>query len=130
MMAIKDLLKTHRSWEDGAGLMLGLFIGLSPWLSEETWAGAIVLNAAVVGIALMLLAQFELIRARSWEEWSELACGVWLCASPLIFDYAKAPQLRLWHWALGGMVVLLAAIELWQSHNARSSGADDPADRA
>jgi len=30
-MAIKDILKAHRTWEDGVGLMLGIIIGLSPW---------------------------------------------------------------------------------------------------
>lgn len=114
-MAIKEILKTHRSWEDGAGLMLGLMIGFSPWLSEETTEKAVVANAALVGVTLLILAQLELIRARRWEEIAELACGVWLCASPFLFGYAQTNQLRYWHWILGGMVVLLAIVELWQS---------------
>lgn len=113
-MAIKDLLKTRRSWEDGAGLLLGMIVGLSPWLSEETAIQAAVANAAVVGVAILLLAQLELIQARRWEELAELACGLWLLASPFIFGYAHANQLRYWHWALGTLVVLLATLELWQ----------------
>jgi hypothetical protein len=35
IMAIKDVLKTHRTWEDGASLVLGLMIGLSPWFYDE-----------------------------------------------------------------------------------------------
>ena len=114
-MAIKEILKTHRTWEDGAGLMLGLIAGFSPWLCEETTEKSVVFNAALVGIALLILAQLELIRARRWEEIAELACGVWLCASPFLFGYAQSNQLRYWHWILGGMVVLLAMVELWQS---------------
>ena len=114
-MAIKEILKTHRSWEDGAGLMLGLMIGFSPWLCEETTEKTVVANAALVGVTLLILAQLELIRARRWEEIAELACGVWLCASPFLFGYAQTNQLRYWHWILGGMVVLLAIVELWQS---------------
>ena len=79
-MAIKDILKPHRSWEDGAGLILGLTIGLSPWLSKEASIPIVVSNAALVGLAVLMLAQLELIRARRWEEIAELAAGVWLCA--------------------------------------------------
>jgi hypothetical protein len=114
-VAIKEILKTHRTWEDGAGLMLGLMIGFSPWLCEESTEKAVVSNAALVGIALLILAQLELIRARRWEEIAELACGIWLCASPFMFGYAHVNQLRYWHWVLGSMVVLLAVVELWQS---------------
>jgi hypothetical protein len=34
-MALKDLLKTHRTWEDGVSLTLGVMIGLSPWFYDE-----------------------------------------------------------------------------------------------
>jgi len=71
--------------------------------------------SALVGVAVLILAQLELNRIRRWEEISELACGVWLCASPFLFGYAQSNQLRYWHWTLSSMVVLLAVIELWQS---------------
>lgn len=120
-MPLKGRLKNHRSWEDGAGLMLGLLIGLSPWLSEETAHGFAVANAAIVGVAVLMLAQLELLRARRWEEVAELACGLWLCASPFVFGYAHEQHLRFWHWALGGMVVLLALLELLQTHDERDT---------
>ena len=114
-MALKSILKTHRTWEDGVGLLLGLTVGLSPWFRDEGHVPSVVTNAAIVGLALLLLAQLELIRARRWEEMSELACGVWLCFSPSVFGYGRVGSLRYWHWVLGGVVVVLALFELWQS---------------
>lgn len=35
IMDIREGLKTHRTWEDGASLVLGLMIGLSPWFYDE-----------------------------------------------------------------------------------------------
>ena len=32
-MEVRVILKTHRAWEGGTGLLLGLTIGLSPWLA-------------------------------------------------------------------------------------------------
>ena len=116
-MALKDLLKTHRTWEDGVGLMLGLLIGLSPWFYEEPVVPAVVLNSAVVGLAVLALAQLELLHLRRWEEIAQLACGLWLVASPFVFHYAQQNHLRLWHWVLGAAVCILAVFEIWQDWN-------------
>ena len=40
--------------------------------------------------------------------------GLWLIASPYIFGYSDDGMLRFWHTSLGGLVVLLAALQLWQ----------------
>jgi O-antigen/teichoic acid export membrane protein len=113
-MTIKDLLKTHRTWEDGVGLMLGLMIGLSPWFYDEPVIPAVLLNSGLVGLAVLALSQLELVRLRRWEEVAQLTCGLWLSASPFIFHYAHQDHLRLWHWALGAAVAILALFELWQ----------------
>jgi hypothetical protein len=114
-MAFKNLIKVHRTWEDGVGLMLGLTIGLSPWLYDEaSVVPAVGLNAGITGLAVLLLAQLEILRLRRWEEIAQLACGIWLIASPFIFDYGHQEHLRTWHWGLGALVSALAALELWQ----------------
>jgi hypothetical protein len=113
-VAIKDILKTHRTWEDGVGLMLGLMIGLSPWFYDEPTVPVVLLNSGLTGLAVLALAQLELVRLRKWEEVAQLACGLWISASPFIFDYAHQDHLRFWHWALGAVVSMLAIFELWQ----------------
>jgi SPW repeat-containing protein len=116
-MAIRDILKTHRTWEDGAGLVLGLMIGLSPWFYDEPVVPVVLLNSGLTGLAVLALAQLELVHLRRWEEVAQLACGLWLSASPFIFHYAHQDHLRLWHWALGSAVSVLALFELWQDWN-------------
>ncbi len=113
-MAIKDILKTYRTWEDGLALLLGLMIGLTPWMCSETANSMVVVNAAVSGLVLLLLAQLELVHFRRWEEVLLLACGIWVAASPSVLSYDGEGQARFWHWGLGGLVALLAALEIWQ----------------
>ena len=113
-MALKDLLKTHRTWEDGVGLTLGVMIGLSPWFYDEPVVPIVVLNSALTGLAVLTLAQLELVYLRRWEQIAQLACGLWLTASPFILNYAHQDHLRYWHWALGSVVSILAVFELWQ----------------
>jgi len=114
IMATIDILKTHRTWQDGASLLLGLTIGLSPWLYDEPIVPAVLVNSGLTGLAVLALAQLELVRLRRWEEVAQLACGLWLSASPFIFDYAHQDHLRFWHWTLGAGVSVLALLELWQ----------------
>jgi hypothetical protein len=112
-MAGIRFFNVHRSWEDWLGMALGLLIGLSPWIAGRPEGELPMLNAIAVGAAVLLLAETELVDLHRWEESLALLCGLWLIASPFAFGYGEA-ELATWHFALGGIVVLLAAVELWQ----------------
>jgi hypothetical protein len=105
-------ISVHRTWEDWVGIFLGVLIGLSPWIAGYSDQGPM-LNAIAVGVVVLVLAEFGLVNLHRWEEIGELLCGLWLIVSPFVFGYTAA-TLATWHFALGGIVVLLAAIELWQ----------------
>jgi hypothetical protein len=113
-MASWRFLDAHRTWQDWASLGLGILIGLAPWLAGEIGHRAVVLNAAVIGVLVVLLAEIELVKLRRWPEIAQLACGLWQMASPYVFGYAGAGELRYWHFVLGALVALLAGLELWQ----------------
>lgn len=112
-MAGIRFFKVHRNWEDWVGMLLGVMIGLSPWFAGQS-EQLPMLNAIAVGAVVLLLAEMELVDLRRWEESLALLCGLWLIASPFAFGYAEGGTLATWHFALGGIVVLLAVIELWQ----------------
>ncbi len=107
-------MKEHRTWEDGVTLILGILIGLSPWLCRETGSSAAVASAALSGLAILVIAQLEMVSVKRWEEALLFACGVWVVISPFVLGHAAAGQLRFWIWALGGFVMLISAFEIWQ----------------
>ena len=104
----------HRSWEDWVGMLIGVLIGFSPWLAEQQHDQAVVWNAILVGALVLVLAQLEYVSLQRWEEIGGIACGLWLIASPFTFAYAESGAFRYWHFILGAIVVLIAALELWQ----------------
>lgn len=104
----------HRPWEDWVSMLIGVLIGISPWLAEQQDDQSVMWNAVLVGALVLGLAQLEYVSLRLWEEIGEIACGLWLIASPFTFSYAEAGALRYWHFTLGAIVTLLAALELWQ----------------
>ena len=115
--------KTHRTWEDWLGMLLGVLIVLSPWF--PTQAGQeiaadrsyVILNTFAVGVIILCLGQLEYVALQRWEEVAEIVLGLWLIASPYMFGYSGDGVLVFWHSGLGGLVVLLAALQLWQDRD-------------
>jgi len=112
---------THRPWEDWFGMLLGVLIVVSPWFPQQpandvmdAERSVMILNTFVVGMLVFGLAQLEYVALQRWEEVAEIALGLWLIASPLIFGYSGDDTLRAWHATLGGIVVLLGALQLLQ----------------
>lgn len=107
-------LREHRTWEDWVGICLGILIGLTSWLTGETHEQIVVLNSVLIGLLVLALTAFEFVSLRRGEEVAQLACALWLMASPFVFGYAGSSQLAIWHFALGALVAVLAALEFWQ----------------
>ena len=110
----------HRTWEDWFGMLLGALIVVSPWFPfsshdvMDAERSTLILNTFVVGMLVFGLAQLEYVALQRWEEVGEIALGLWLIASPLMLGYSGDEMLRIWHATLGGIVVLLGALQLWQ----------------
>ena len=114
-------LSKHRSWEDWFGMLLGVLIVVSPWFPMQgrhevmdSERSIMILNTFVIGMLVFGLAQLEYVALQRWEEVAEIVLGLWLIASPMIFSYSGDDFLRAWHCALGAIVVLLGALQLWQ----------------
>ena len=102
----------HRTWEEWIGIIVGALIVISPWMVNAFDSQFVVMNAVIVGVLVLSLAGMEIVVLQTSEEWLELACGLWLTASPFIFGYAG--PLQSWHIGLGTIVVVLAVVELLQ----------------
>ena len=121
-MAQVSWIKEHRTWEDWVGIGLGVLIGLSPWIADERVDYGVLFLAVALGLAVMMLAQLEMIGINRWLAVAELACGLALIALPFIAGYAASGVLRYWHFGVGALVTLLALLEVWQDW--RSSDVD------
>jgi SPW repeat len=112
---------THRTWEDWLGMLFGVLIVLSPWFPTQTSHQVIdadrsyvILNTFAVGIIVFGLGQLEYVALQRWEEVGGILLGLWLIASPYMFGYSGDGMLRFYHSSLGSLVLLLAALQLWQ----------------
>lgn len=107
----------HRGWEDFFAAGLGILIVISPSILAVAPTPAVAISAGLIGVVITMLALLENISLARWEEFLEAGCGLWVCLSPLVLGYGGA--LRLAHFVLGGAVIILALLELWQDRNRR-----------
>jgi len=105
-------LAIHRPWEDWLLLALGLLICFSPSLAGSGYSGAPAASSVITGFIIIFVAQLEIVALSRWEEIINLICGAWILVAPFILGYSG--NLRLWHFGLGGLVVIITLFEFWQ----------------
>lgn len=96
-------------------IALAAVLFLSPWLfafarekaMADAWVSALLV--ALVSVAALLV-------FREWEEWINVALGVWIVASPFILGFAHTTAAHVMI-AVGLVIAYLALLELWLAHN-------------
>jgi hypothetical protein len=114
-----------RRWQDGANLLLGVWLFVSPWLlgavlthaEAERYAGsAAALNAHVLGVALVAFAALAAYMPRAWQEAVNTVLGVWLVIAPFVLEFQGMPRLALLTVLIG---ILATAFAIWAMFNDR-----------
>ena len=91
----------------GAGLFL------SPWLFGFAGQQAASWNAWIGGLLVAIIAVAAVTQVETWEEWVNLAIGLWLVISPWVLGFTGLTN-AFWGTLMAGLVVaVLAAVELW-----------------
>lgn len=103
-------------WQDTLNLMLGIGVGVSPWLlgyagtlPAATW------SAMIVGGAIVVLAAIDIDAPARWEEWSIVALGVWHAASAFVLGLL---EFRMAAMVTIGVGLAIAVLGLWALYGA------------
>ena len=94
--------------------VLAIFLFVSPWLFA--YANTVVRLDFWASGALIAVVSVAAITAFSqWEEWLNLALGIWLAAAPWLLGYAHS---RAMHVSVGAGIIVayLAGLRLWLMH--------------
>ncbi|MET4032846.1 uncharacterized membrane protein YozB (DUF420 family) [Bradyrhizobium sp. JR7.2] len=114
-----SFIKTHRTWEDWCGMLLGALIVASPWFPIQDHSPIVerqtmILNTVAVGLVVFGLSQLEYVALQRWQEVATILVGLWLIVSPYVFGYSGEGFLRIYHTSLGAVAVILGVLQLWQ----------------
>ena len=101
-----------RRWQDGANLVLGAWLFISPWVLDygSTAAGW---NAYATGAAIVLFALIAAYMPEAWEEIINILVGVWLVMCPFVLAPFRS-DIAL-HTVVVG--ILATAFAIWAMSN-------------
>lgn len=102
---------------DLVNVVLGLCLVFAPWALGFTSEMAATRNAWIVGAAIALIALGALFAFREWEEWVNLALGVWAILAPWLLGFATVAAALYAHVIIGLIAGVLAALDLWMIRN-------------
>jgi hypothetical protein len=114
---LKSLSSNNRTVFDIVNIVAGLGLLVSPWLlgfAAETYAAR---NAWIVGAAIALIAAAALYAFYEAEEWVNLVLGVWTVGAPWVLGFSAVTAATWLHVVAGLVVAVLAAGNIWFSHN-------------
>jgi hypothetical protein len=83
--------------------------------------------------AIIILSLAAMIAYSTWEEWINLALGLWLVVSPYLLGFAHTPAMHF-SIGIGSAIVFFAGLELWlryeAAHSDETQGGEIPGDKA
>jgi len=95
-------------------LLLAAVLFASPWFfahaSRTAGLDLWLSSAAIIVVSIAAMMAYS-----TWEEWVNLALGLWLVVSPYLLGFAHTPAM---HFAIGigSAIVFFAGLELWLRH--------------
>lgn len=104
-----------RRWQDWSNMVFGLLLAVSPWLLGFTGLEGATLNAVIIGGLICALSALALTLLDRWEAYISGLLGIWAMLSPWLLGFTDYNAAMLAHLGLGALVVVVAAIEIWQS---------------
>jgi SPW repeat len=100
-----------KRWQDWVTFVLGLWLVVSPWaLGHLNDVPTALWNAFVLGLAIAISSATAMRVPTIWEEWINMAFGVWLIFSPWVLGFA-ALRIATLNAVIVGLIVI--ALGLW-----------------
>ncbi|MGH7489559.1 MAG: SPW repeat protein [bacterium] len=105
-------------WQDGANLVLAIWLFISPWVlrfaftSDPQSTGAATtqaIDAWVLAVIIAAMSLAALVRMQPWEEWINLLAGAWLVISPWVLGFS-ADRTATGNMVVVGAIVFILAV--------------------
>jgi len=116
MDRVMDRARSLR-WQDAVDLVLGVWLFVSPWALR--FYGALPGSSGnffIVGVAMVVFAIVGLNARWLWQEWVNLALGVWLIVSPWLLGFQANVAARDDALLVGIVAAVMAVWALLERH--------------
>jgi hypothetical protein len=101
-----------RRWQDQLTLLLGLWLFVSPWVFGYAADAPQAINAYAAGLAMAVLAVWDLVRTYMWAVVLNILIGLWIVVSPWVLGMAGHRGMLNTSVIVGLAVIVLGLWEL------------------
>lgn len=109
-----DKIWTRKSQAmDLANTVLGIGLLIAPWVLNFTGETTAATSAWIAGGAIALIAVDAVLNRQTWEDAANLGLGIWAVVAPWLLGLAGITSAMYAHVAIGLIVAILAAVNLW-----------------
>jgi hypothetical protein len=112
-MATVGTMPRKGDWEDVANIIFGFFLVLTPWLLDYSELVVPAYNAWIAGVVIMAISLAAILKFTRWEEYLNIAVGLWLAVSPFLLGYWGEDLMTGTHVGVGILVAALAGYEIF-----------------
>ncbi|MBP1179911.1 SPW repeat protein [Methylobacterium sp. PvR107] len=106
--------RTEDMVPNALNILFGVALVLAPWYLGLGYETAAARNAFISGGAITVIAVVALGKTYDWEEYLNLALGLWVSIAPWVLGFAEAGPPMWVHVVFGLAVAAFAAFELWR----------------
>lgn len=111
-------------WQDWFNVIIGGWLIVAPLIGIGQPDGTEAVNAWISGGLVILFSVWALARPEKWEEWVNLALGLWIMAAPFVLGFSDS-TLAAWNHVVVGVIIVGDAI--WAAgQRARPPGTQRP----
>lgn len=108
-------------WQDWACIALGAWLLASPWVLGFSTIGAAAWNAAIFGMAIIVLTVADVVVPDPWPERVSLPVSLWIAISPLMLGFAAHGPAAVSTALSGALIALLTAWTVWSEQSGREA---------
>ena len=101
---------TKKRWQEWVNMALGIWLFTSPFFGFGHVGSAAAWNAYVFGAIIVLLSAGALFFSQIWEEWINMAIGIWLFIAPFVLGFSLMHGVMLNQMDVGAALFF---ISLW-----------------
>lgn len=111
-----QVIQTKRL-QDWLNVLMAVLLFVSPWFLGFAEEEGPAMTAWISGLIIGLFAVAAIVSFMEWEEWVNVALGVWAIIAPWVVGFGGNNSATWAHVVIGVLVAALAAWELWEVHN-------------
>jgi SPW repeat len=120
-------METKRQWQDWVVIILGMWLLLSPFFGLGAVNSAAAWNSYIFGAIVIILSAIAIYESQVWEEWINMAIGIWLIFAPVALGYFHHHDVMLNSVDVGVTIFFFAlwassmrSLKPWYNHSKHS----------